>query len=140
MMIETDILYAYVKSKDWLKPIAEKLIDMIERGVFGKVYVSREVLHELYYVSMNEGISLNEFIYRASSITSIKNLIFLDTSYIIDLLAFTLMNQYGLKSLFDAYDAATALNMVEDHTIISTNTVFDKIPGINRVDPRLLLK
>lgn len=72
MMIETDILYAYIKAKDWLKPIAEKLIDMIERGVFGKVYVSREVLHELYYVSMNEGISLNEFIYRASSITSIK--------------------------------------------------------------------
>jgi|GEM_PF-4076599 len=58
----------------------------------------------------------------------LKNLIFLDTSYIIDLLAFTLMSQYGLKSLFDAYDAATALNMVEDHTII------------NRVDPRILLK
>ena len=39
-------------------------------------------------------------------------------------------------SIFDAYYAATALNQVEDHTIISTDKVFDAVPGIKRIDPR----
>ena len=67
---------------------------------------------------------------------SIKNLKFLETAYEIDLLAITLMKQYRIKSIFDAYYAATALNQVKDHTIISTDNVFDVIPGIIRVDPR----
>jgi len=140
MMIETDILYAYVKPQDWLKPVATKLIQKIENGSLGVVYVSREVLHELYYVSMEEGISIDEFITRAASITAVKNLIFIETDHTIDLLAFTLVRQYNLTSIFDAYYAATALNKVPDRTIISTDNIFDKIPGIKRVDPRHLLK
>ncbi|MCS7365278.1 MAG: type II toxin-antitoxin system VapC family toxin [archaeon GB-1867-035] len=140
MMIETDVLYAYVKSEDWLKPTAEKLIERIEKGEFGEVYASREVLHELYYVSMQEGISLNEFISRVSAITAINNLKLIETDYIIDLLAFTLMQQYNLTSLFDAYYAATALNKTDDRIIISTDNVFDKIPGLRRIDPRELIK
>jgi hypothetical protein len=46
------------------------------------------------------------------------------------------MKQYGLESIFDAYYAATALNQVPDHSIISTDTVFERIPGITRIDPR----
>jgi len=38
------------------------------------VHASREVLHELYYVSMNEGVSLDEYITRAAAITAIDNL------------------------------------------------------------------
>ena len=54
----------------------------------------------------------------------------------IDLLALAVIRQYGFTSIFDAYYAATALNQVEDRTIISTDTVFDCIPGIKRIDPR----
>lgn len=46
------------------------------------------------------------------------------------------MMQYNFSSIFDAYYAATALNQVPDHTIISTDTVFDSIPGVRRIDPR----
>ncbi|MCS7387036.1 MAG: type II toxin-antitoxin system VapC family toxin [archaeon GB-1867-005] len=140
MMIETDILYAYIKPKDRLKPTAEKLIEKIEQGELGVIYASREVLHELYYISMQEGISLSEFIARISAITAINNLEFIETDHIIDLLAFTLMQQYKLTSLFDAYYAATALNKTNDHTIISTDNTFDKIPGLKRIDPRELVK
>lgn len=140
MMIETDILYAYVKPKDWLKPVAIKLIQKIETGSLGTVYVSREVLHELYYVSMEEGISIDEFITRIASITAIKNLIFVETDHTVDLLAFTLIRQYNLTSIFDAYYAATALSKVPDRAIISTDDIFDKIPGIKRIDPRMLIK
>jgi hypothetical protein len=41
-MIETDMLYAQVRSDDWLKPTAEKLMQRIVRGDFG-IVASREV-------------------------------------------------------------------------------------------------
>lgn len=137
-MIETDMLYAHVKSKDWLKPAAEKLLQRIVHGEFGLVLASREALHELYYVSMEEGIDIGAFVVRLVALTSIGNLRYVDTTSEIDILAATLMKQFKLSSIFDAYYAATALNAVADHTIISTDEVFDKVTGITRVDPRSL--
>jgi predicted nucleic acid-binding protein len=135
-MIETDMLYAHVKSDDLLKPTAEKLLHRIDRGELGVVLTSREVLHELYYVSMEEGVELDSYISRLAALTGISNLRFLDTTFEVDILAATLMKQFKLKSIFDAYYAATALNAVADHTIISTDEVFDNVTGIKRVDPR----
>ena len=136
MMIETDMLYAYVKKEDWLKTTAYDVISRIMNGEFGIAYASRESLHEMYYVSKEEGVSVDEYISRAAALTAIKNLTFLETTYEIDLLALTLMKQYKMKSIFDAYYAATALNQVPDHSIISTDAVFDTIPGIKKIDPR----
>lgn len=135
-MIETDMLYAYVKKQDWLKQTAHALISRITKGEFGQVYASRESLHELYYVSQAEGVSLDELIARGAALTAIENLTFLETTFQIDLLALTLMRQYRFTSIFDAYYAATVLNQVEDHTIVSTDAVFDCLPGIKRIDPR----
>jgi len=140
MMIETDILYAFVKKSDWLKPTADRLMWMIKEERFGDIAASREALHELYYVSIEEGVTLDEFITRIAALTSIDNLEFLATTTEIDLLALTLMKQYRLKSIFDAYHAATALNQVSDHTVISTDEVYDRIPGLTRVDPRKLVE
>lgn len=138
MMIETDMLYAHVKSDDWLKPTAQKLMERIARGDLGAVSTSREALHELYYVSMEEDNDLESYIARLVALTSIPNLNYLDTTSEIDILAATLMKQFNLTSIFDAYFAATALNAVPDHTIISTDEVFDKVTGIKRRDPRTL--
>ena len=135
-MIESDVLYAYIKRDDWLKKDAVRLVSKIERGGLGIVYASRETLHELYYVSMEEEVTVDEFLARAAALTAIKNLQYLDTTYEIDLLALALMKQYGLTSIFDAYYAATAANQIADHTIISTDSVFDRIPAIRRIDPR----
>jgi len=137
-MIETDILYAYVKREDWLKPTANHVMSRIAEGKLDTVYASRESLHEIYYVSREEGVSTDELIARSAALTDIENLVFLETTCEIDLLALTLIRQYGIDSIFDAYYAATALNQIPDHTIISTDTVFDTIPGIKRVDPRKL--
>jgi predicted nucleic acid-binding protein len=139
MMIETDILYAFVKKQDRLKDTADKLLWRIKEGELGIVEASREALHELYYVSSREGVSIEEYISRAAAITSIPHLVFLPTTTDVDLLALTLMKQHGLTSIFDAYHAATALNQVKDHTIISTDHVFDKVPWITRVDPHSLV-
>ncbi|MEM3549528.1 MAG: PIN domain-containing protein [Candidatus Bathyarchaeia archaeon] len=135
-MIETDILYAYIKKDDWLKPTANHVISRITNGELGTVYASRESLHEIYYVSKEEGVSVDELIARTAALTAIKNLTFLETTYEIDLLALTLIRQYKINSIFDAYYAATALNQIPDHTILSTDPVFDTIPGIKRIDLR----
>lgn len=135
-MLETDMLYAFVKKEDWLKETAKKIISRIIKGEFGQVYVPRECLHEIYYVSKEEGISMDELIKRAAILTAIQNLAFIDTTFEIDLLALVLMRQYNFSSIFDAYYAATALNQIEDHTIISTDKIFDCIPGLVRIDPR----
>lgn len=135
-MIETDMLYAYLKKEDWLKSTANAVMSRIIKGEFGTVYASRETLHEIYYVSKEEGVSTDELIARGAALTAIENLTFLETTFEVDLLALALIRQYGFTSIFDAYYAATALNQVEDHTIISTDKVFDCVPGIKRIDPR----
>lgn len=135
-MIETDVLYAFVKKSDWLKPTVDRLIWMVKEGELGKVSASREALHELYYVSREEGIDADELLKRVAALTAIDNLVFLPTTVEVDLLALALMKQYRLASVFDAYHAATALNQVEDHVIVSTDEVFDRVPGLRRVDPR----
>lgn len=139
MMIETDMLYAYVKKEDWLKATANTIMLKISKGELSTVYASRESLHEIYYVSKEENVSTNELITRVAALTAIKNLTFLETTYEIDLLALTLLNQYKMGSIFDAYYAATTLNQIPDHTIISTDTIFDSLPGIKRIDPREFL-
>ena len=139
MMIESDMLYAFVKEADRLKQIADRLMWRIKEGELGEVAASREALHELYYVSMREGVRLEEYIARAAALTSIDNLRFLPTTSEVDLLALTLMRQHGLESIFDAYHAATAMNQVKDHTIISTDHIFDKIPWLTRVEPKTLV-
>jgi predicted nucleic acid-binding protein len=136
MMIESDIIYALVKSDDWLKPTATTLFQRIIQRKLGIVYVSREALHGLYYVSMEKGVSLDEYISRVASLTSIPNLEFLHTTHETDILALTIMKQFGITSIFDAYHAATCLSMVPDRTIISTDKVYDRVPGLKRVDPR----
>ena len=51
MMVETDVLYAYVKRKDWLRPVADKLLRRVSEGEFSSIYAFRESLHKMYYVS-----------------------------------------------------------------------------------------
>ncbi|MFQ5711760.1 MAG: type II toxin-antitoxin system VapC family toxin [Candidatus Geothermarchaeales archaeon] len=139
-MIETDVLYAFVKESDWLKPVADELLLRIKNNQFGVVYASREALHELYYVSREEGVSLTDLISRVAALTSIDRLVFLETTAEIDLLALAIMKQFGIRSIFDAYHAATALNQVSDHTLISTDDVFDRVSGLSRIDPRTLIE
>ena len=137
MLIETDVLLAHVKEEDWLKPYAENILKRVESGEL-KLYVSREVLHELYYIVTRLGMDLDKALAKIVALTSIKGLTWLPTTLEIDLLAYTLIVEYGLTSIFDAYYAASTLLMDPDKTIISTDHTYDKIPGLRRVDPREL--
>jgi hypothetical protein len=45
LLVETDIILAHVKERDWLKPYAEAPLKAAERGEV-ELYASCEVLHE----------------------------------------------------------------------------------------------
>ncbi|ADN50714.1 type II toxin-antitoxin system VapC family toxin [Vulcanisaeta distributa] len=139
MLIETDVLVAHLKDKDWLKNVADRLLLRVANGDFGEVLVSREVIHEIYYVLSRAGLSKREILNRVGALTQIPNLKWIPTTVDIDLLALALMDQYGLTSIFDAYNAATCLLYDRDRKIISTDSVYDRVVGLARIDPRSLV-
>ncbi len=135
MLIETDIILAHIKDRDWLKPYAQRIISKAIKGEL-KLYVSREVIHELYYIARKYDLNLSYLLNKIVALTSIENIVWLPTTLEIDLIALTLMIEYNIKSIFDAYYAATALALDPDNIVISTDAVYDRVPGIKRMDPR----
>ncbi|MDG7013097.1 MAG: PIN domain-containing protein [Nitrososphaerota archaeon] len=138
MIIETDLLFSHVKSEDWLKKDAETILRHIATGKLGEVYVSREAIHELYYLLNRTGHAPADILAKVGALTRISNLTWVATTTDDDLLALSLITTYGLSSVFDSYHAAACLLQDPEHTMISTDEVYDKIPRIKRIDPRKL--
>ncbi len=136
MLIETDILFAHIKEKDWLKETAEEFLRAVQNGKFGTVYTCRESLHELYYLLDRSGSTPQEALSRIGALTRIKNIEWPSTTTDTDLLALSLIATYDIASVFDAYHAASCLLADPDHTIISTDSIYDRIPRIKRIEPK----
>jgi predicted nucleic acid-binding protein len=109
-MVETDLLYAFIMQRGLVETSCGKHhFENQKRRILYSLRFTRELTRDLLCVK-EVGISLDEVIARVAALTSIENLVFLDTAYEIDLLALALMRQYNLGSIFDAYYAATVLN------------------------------
>lgn len=139
MLIETDIILAHIKESDWLKPYATVILEAATRGEI-KLYASRELIHELYYVASRLDMSLSIILERIVALSKLNGIEWIPTTLDVDLTALTLMSEYGLTSIFDAYHAATTLLYDPDKMIVSTDRVYDRVPGLIRVDPRELAK
>lgn len=136
--MESDIFIAYMKKEDWLKKVATAIIDAIERGQLSPVQASTEVFHELYYV-FSDYVPLQTIMANEAKIATIKNLNYIAPEYTTYLTALSIMDTYGITSIFDAIYAATALSAnVPDHTIISTDKTYDTIKWLKRIDPQKL--
>jgi len=138
LMIETDVLFSHLKEEDWLKRDAETILTHVSSGKLGEVRVSREVIHELYYLLARTGHRPADILSKVGALTRIANLSWVATTTDDDLLALSLITTYGLSSVFDSYHAAACLLQDPDHTMVSTDETYDKIPRIKRVDPRRL--
>ncbi len=138
MLLESDIFIAYIKREDWLKTIATALVDAVEKGRLGPVQASTEVFHELYYV-FSDYATLQTVMANEAKIATIKNLNYIAPDFTTYLTALTIMDTYGVTSIFDAVYAATALSAkVPDHTIVSTDKKYDAVKGLRRIDPHAL--
>jgi len=138
LLLESDVFFAYMKKEDWLKKAATAIIDAVEKGKLGTVQASTEVFHELYYV-FSDYVPLQTIMANEARIATIDNLNFIAPEYATYLTALSVMDTYGITSIFDAIYVATALSAdVPDHTIISTDKKYDAIKGLKRVDPQKL--
>ncbi|BDB99962.1 type II toxin-antitoxin system VapC family toxin [Saccharolobus caldissimus] len=138
MLLESDVLIAHLKTEDRLKEVSEKLLLKIAKGELS-IIVSREAIHEIYYVLRNMNLPIREILNKIGALRSIPNIEWIPTTIDIDLLALALMSQYNITSIFDAYHAATCLLYDKEKVIISTDHIYDKIPGIKRIDPKDLI-
>jgi len=139
LLVETDIILAHVKEEDWLKSYADAILKAADSGKI-ELYASCEVLHELYYISLKLGIDMETLLNKIAALTSIKNIKWIPVTMETALTAMVLMLEYNINSVFDAYYAATALLSDPDKIIVSTDSIYDKIPGIKRKDPRTLVE
>jgi predicted nucleic acid-binding protein len=137
-MIETDILFSHIKEEDWLKEDAETILRHVAAGRFGEVRVSREAIHELYYLLARTGHRPADIVSKVGALTRIANLSWAPTTTDHDLLALSLVTTYGLSSIFDSYHAAACLLEDPEHEMVSTDDAYDRIPRITRIDPRKL--
>ena len=131
MLIESDTFIAVMKERDRLKHAASNIIARIEAGKISGAYASVAAIQEIVLWLLRENRS-SEIIMAVNAITNIRNLKWIDLNREICLNAAALMEEYGL-SLFDAYHAATAINM--DGKIISSDGAFDRIKSVERIDP-----
>ncbi|MDG6982926.1 MAG: PIN domain-containing protein [Nitrososphaerota archaeon] len=131
-------MIAYLKKDDWLKPVAGKVIGAIESGRLQGAVSSSSTFHEMYYV-FSEHAPLETILADFARVMTIKNLKFIDAGTKTYLSALHLAKTYGMKSIFDAIYAATALSgSVPDHALLSTDSVFDRVPGLRHVRPEEL--
>jgi len=138
MLLESDIFIAYIKKEDWLKETATKLVQAVEDGRLTPAQVSTEIFHEIYYV-FSDYAPVSVIMADEAKIATLKNVQFINPDSLIYLTALNIMETYGVRSIFDAVYAATALSAnVPDHTIVSTDGTYDLIRGMRRLDPRKL--
>ena len=135
MLIENDMVLAFYKKNDHLQPHANRLFSRIKEGDFGTVVIPSVFSIELYYVlrSLTGVTSVRDVI---SHLITFPNLSVVPSTIDHKLAALFLLENYQLGSIFDAIYAAVSLSDDNpDHTIISTDHIYDRIEGLTRLDP-----
>ena len=120
-----------MKRRDRLKPAAEKILGLIASGSIGDIYSSTATFQEIIFWFFNRGM-LSEMVQAVNALSHVRGIRWIDISPAICLTATLLMREHDINP-FDAYHAATAIR--EDKIILGTEHVYDRIDGIERIDP-----
>lgn len=135
MIIESDLIVAYAKKGDWLKPYADPVFEKLKQGAMA-AGTSAAALVELYYVLEDFGLDKTTILSKQAEVAAIKGLNIFPLTAEVLLAAQSVMRTFKVPGLFDSLYAATTLNQDKEKTILSTDEVYDRVPGIRRVDPR----
>lgn len=125
-----------MKKDDRLKPVAEKILNRISSGELINVYASTATLQEIIFWYFNRDMP-SEMTTATNALTHLENVRWISLTPDICLTASMLINEYGITP-FDAYHAATAIS--QDKRILSTDHVYDRIKGIERIEPEDLTR
>lgn len=132
ILIESDLLLAFVKREDRLKPLAETILAGIDTGQLKGFYASTATIQEIVFWFFNRGLA-KELVDAVNALIHMRNLEWVGITPAICLTASVLMSEYAV-SPFDAYHAATAIS--RDKKILSTEHIYDRIKGVERIDPK----
>jgi len=92
ILIESDLIMAFVKKEDRLRPIAEKILTQIHMGKIKGVYASVATLQEVIFWFYNRGL-LRELVEVLNAVIHIKNILWVELTPEICLTATLLMKE-----------------------------------------------
>ena len=127
MYLDTDIILAFIKPKDWLKPYVKiKEIENPRTSTFS--VIEAEIILSREYDRKDIFTILDKLKKSGIEILSFDEKI-LEKSI-------ELMEKYPRLHVFDSVHAAFAFALKEK--LMSTDSIFDTIHGIEKIDPREL--
>ena len=130
--LDVDILYAHIKPEDWLKKPAERLLEKVRKRQLD-AYTNLMSIIELQVVSLRDydrAFSLDI----AKRIREVSELRLIPLTNNVLEAAENLRRTYTNLGIFDSLHAANA--SLEDNRIVSTDTTYDQIEELERIDPR----
>jgi predicted nucleic acid-binding protein len=120
-----------IKKDDRIKPVAVSILKKVDSGTLKGVYASTAAIQEIVFWFYNREL-FSDLTVAVNTLTHLRKLEWVPITPEICLTASLLMREYTV-SPFDAYHAATAI--LKDKTILSTDHAYDRIKGIERIDP-----
>ena len=129
MLIENDVIFAYMNERDRNHEKAEMLFQKIRDGL--GVEASSACLLEMELVFKSESRE-DELLGAITALKGIESIEFLPVTPEIVISSIAIRRNYVL-TFFDSHYAATALS--RDRIIISMDTAYDDIPNLNRHEP-----
>jgi predicted nucleic acid-binding protein len=125
--LDTDCILALVKEKDWLKKSVEKRIKK-EKKLYTSVL---SVVESRLVLTREENIDLALSV--EDKLKNLKiNLLPLDERILKE--SNKIMGQFDFLGIFDSIHIATA--KIHSEKILSTDHIFEMIPGLSVEDPR----
>lgn len=121
MYAETDFILALIKGKDWLKDNAEFLYEKYKNEIWSSQITLQELM--LYcYKNKIDSLTVSEETVKLIRIKSVP----INYEYLVA--SSHIMNRYNASP----FDAMHAIAAKEDGTIISSDSIYDKI-GLKRI-------
>ena len=131
LLIENDVIFAFLNSLDEGHSAAVKLMKRLESGGL-EVELSSVAFIEMQLVYMSNGLE-DRLVGDLASVAALPGIRVLPLTPDIAVAAAYIRGAYGL-SFFDSHYAAAALS--RDCEIISFDSAYDKVPGLKRVTPQ----
>ena len=131
-IIELDLLIAFINKADKHHSIADKIFQKIKNNKLKNIHIAVSALLEYELVHKSKGYKEDEIKEDLKLFQKYPNLNEAPITTQTLIKAIELRKTYNL-TYFDSLHAATAIQT--DKKIISTDTIYDEIPQLKRINP-----
>ncbi len=133
VLMENDVIFAYMNENDENHQVAEKIFQALKKGKL-KLDISGVTLLEMELIYKSQKLE-ERLLEVMSALLSLPNVNFIPLTPEIVITSVRLRQEFGL-SFFDSHYTATALYL--DGKIISFDKAYEDVPGLERIDPTSL--